>query len=347
MGEAPEVESQHPIDVLITDLRELRVHAGDPPYSELARRITERRMADGMSEAAARTARSTVFDVFQLGRRRISPDLLGEIVLALGADDAIAQIWKQRCVTAKRLVPVVPPVPAPALVRVVEEAPAQEEKVEYPAFPVVRAPIGVLALLLLACTLLNLFGGWLVMAMRLPLYLDMVGTAIASVVLGPWWGVLVAVGTNGGETVYDGSAALPFVIVNVAGALVWGYGVRRFAMGRNVARFFTLNVLAALVCTTVAVPILLLNFHGVTRNAASSQTLSLAATYHSLLAGLWSANTLTSLVDKLICGFAALTAASALPATLTTRLPNTWGIGGAGYAQEMAWRPYWRYSPTP
>ena len=92
----------------------------------------------------------------------------------------------------------------------------------------------------------------------------MTGTAIAAMALGPCWGALVGGVTNLLGVASSGPASLPFGLVNVAGALVWGYGVRRFGLGRTLPRFFSLNLLVALVCSAVAVPILLLLFSGST-----------------------------------------------------------------------------------
>lgn len=56
-------------------------------------------------------------------------------------------------------------------------------------------------------------------------FIDMTGTALTAFVLGPWWAAAVGVTTttiNGGffENYF------PFAVVNIAGALVWGYGAR-------------------------------------------------------------------------------------------------------------------------
>ncbi|SHG13072.1 energy-coupling factor transport system substrate-specific component [Jatrophihabitans endophyticus] len=321
MSEAREVRTEHPVDLLVMELQRLRAAAGSPSYAEIAQRVARRRRADGASEAAARVSKTTVYSVFQTGRRRLNVDLVEEMLLTLGADHAVIASWKERYAEAQ-----LPTVSAAVVVE--EEAP--EELVVAPADLLVHARRYVVPLVLACSLALNLFGGWFVMVTRLPVYLDMVGTAIASTVLGPWWGVLVAIGTNGGETVYDGRASLPFVVVNMAGALVWGYGVRRFGMGRSLARFFMLNVAVALSCTVIAVPILLGDFSGVTRNAVSDQTLTLAATYHSLLAGVWSSNTLTSLIDKMLCGVGVLLGTSRLPASHLTRMPRDWMVQARG-----------------
>ena len=63
------------------------------------------------------------------------------------------------------------------------------------------------------------------------LFVDMTGTAFAALLLGPWWGAAVAAAT----TTVNGNffeSYFPFGIVNITGALVWGY-LSRVARLRN------------------------------------------------------------------------------------------------------------------
>lgn len=53
-------------------------------HREPKRSSVSSRAAAGTTAAAARIARSTVLDAFRLGRRRINPDLVAEIVVTLG-----------------------------------------------------------------------------------------------------------------------------------------------------------------------------------------------------------------------------------------------------------------------
>lgn len=56
-------------------------------------------------------------------------------------------------------------------------------------------------------------------------YLDMIGTFLAALVLGPWWGALLGFFTNVLLAI-QGPQYLPYVVVQVVGALYWGYGCR-------------------------------------------------------------------------------------------------------------------------
>ncbi|HWI42157.1 MAG TPA: hypothetical protein VNS81_00955 [Nocardioides sp.] len=294
------------LDELALELQRLRAAAGSPSYAEIAVRVGRQRQERGIPAAEARPGRTTVYDAFRTGRRRIDPALVAEIVRALGVDDAGVARWTQACREAQHTVPEpvgsVPPEPSSAV------TPQAAED----ASP--RLGRRRLAVVLVACLAINLVGRGLVDALHLPLYLDMVGTAIAAVVVGPWHGALAGVLTNLGGVPISGSDSLAFAVVNVAGALVWGYGVRRFGMGRTIPRFLALSVVVALVCTTLAVPILVVLYGGSTGHGEDSITATVREATHNLVLAVLSANILTSLGDKLISGFVALAAYDAVRA---------------------------------
>jgi energy-coupling factor transport system substrate-specific component len=163
---------------------------------------------------------------------------------------------------------------------------------------------------------LNLLGRTLVDSLHLPIYLDMIGTAIAAIALGPWRGAAVGAATNVLGVLSSGWVSIPFAVVNVVGALLWGYGTRRWGLGRTLPRFFLLNIVVAVGCSVVAVP-LLLALNGETfrdGHAVITQAVSDSMDQFAIALGL--SNVLISLADKLISGFVALVACSALPAPL-------------------------------
>lgn len=156
---------------------------------------------------------------------------------------------------------------------------------------------------------LNFIGHALVGTLHLSLYLDMVGTALAAILLGPWCGVVVAIsGSTAGFAVH-GVMALPFGFVNIAGALVWGYGIRRWRLGTTVPRFFVLNLLVAASCSLVATPLLVWGFGGGTGHAADGITQTFESFGEPLSFAVLQSNLFTSTADKLLTGFVALAAA--------------------------------------
>lgn len=294
-----EMSRERSWDDVAEQLRELRRRAGDPSYNDIAQGVMQARLAAGATPEAARVARSTVYDTFRTGRARVSLPLVREIAAVLGAADDAVDAW------------LAPPAPAPE--------PAAEPAAEHSTDPG-RSPRRQVLLLLAVCVAVNLVGRFVVDELHLPVYLDMVGTAIVAMALGPWHGVVVGVTTNVLGVAASGPDSLPFALVNVTGALVWGYGVRRAVFSTSLPRFLGLHAVAALACSLVAVPILMLGFGGTTGHGQDDITTTLEQLTHGLALAVGSANMLTSLADKVVSGLLALVAVSALPTPLRRHL---------------------------
>lgn len=277
-------------DACIGRLQALRASVGSPSYAEIGNRIAAKRQAQGANPHAARVARSSVFDAFRMGRPRINVPFLKEIVEALGSDPDVVDEWVSAC-----------HLDSPVAV-------AEPEAT--------RADSRAVLLLMGACLLLNLVGRFVVDSLSLTIYLDMMGTAVASIALGPWRGAAVGIATNLVGIAISGMDSLPFTLVNVAGAVTWGCGVRRWGWGRSLPRFFLLNVLTAWLCSAVSVPILLLMFGDSTPLGDDTITRVVVAPIHTYWLALSASNLLTSTMDKLLSGFVALVAVSALPPRL-------------------------------
>lgn len=294
-------------DSLIAELHKLREAAGTPSYLVITRDLIAQRVADGQDEHAARIARSSVHDAFRFGRSRINEGLVKELVRVMGGDPAAVDLWVAECKNPSPSAWEPPSAPTPE--------PMEEAGPPPPPTVTFRQQL----MLALACLLLNLVGREFVDFFQLPVYLDMVGTAIAAIVLGPWRGAAVGGLTNVIGAVGSGWISLPFALVNITGALVWGYGVRRFNMGRTLPRFFCLTVIAAACCSLVAVPVIAIVLDGGLRNGHDVITELVGESINAFPVALGVSNLLTSLSDKLVSGFVALVVVSALPLAMRAR----------------------------
>ena len=89
--------------------------------------------------------------------------------------------------------------------------------------------------------LLNVAGRQIASYIGNPIFADMVGTAFSAILLGPWWAAAVASAT----TVVNGSFSeiyFPFGVVNVAGALFWGYLSRAADLRHRLFAPYTRNL---------------------------------------------------------------------------------------------------------
>jgi len=186
-----------------------------------------------------------------------------------------------------------------------------------------RIPLSYVVALVPVAAALNVVGGTINTALNLPTFLDMIGTAVVAIVLGPWWGALVGVMGNVAGSFFTGPVGIPFALVNVAGGLVWGYGVRSLGMGASAPRFFLLNIVVALVTSAIAAPIVVFVFGGATGHSSDALTAAFAQAGQDLLAATFASSVIVSLADKIISGFLALSIIDALPADLSRglRLP--------------------------
>lgn len=281
-----------PWDHVARELTALRLRAGNPSFEQVTRQVTAARIEAGASEHAARVARSTVYDCFRTGRARLNLGLVREIASVLGAADDEVDRWLAP--------PPEPSVPVPVPV----DAPS-------PAVPVVGpVPARISFAVVGVGVLIGVLGREFQELLSLPIYLDMIGTAVSALALGPWWGALTGLLTNVSGIAVSGPASLPFALVNVAGALVWGYGVRR-GWGRTLLRFLALNLVVALVCSAIAVTILLGLYSGSVGHGQDS----IAANLDQFLpyeASVALGNLFVSVADKVISGFVALALVAAI-----------------------------------
>ncbi len=189
----------------------------------------------------------------------------------------------------------------------------------------------VIALIPLAVAV-NFIANWVAGLLRLPIYLDTIGTFLAAVLLGPWWGALAGVLTNVLGIVPNGVSNLLFAPVSVVAALLWGYGIRSFGLGRSSIAFFLLAVAVGVVTGALATPIVLFLFGGATGHPSDLITAALAS--FGLERATLISSVLSSIPDKVISAYAGLAITAALPVVVTARavLPEQPGTRRLGLA---------------
>jgi energy-coupling factor transport system substrate-specific component len=181
-------------------------------------------------------------------------------------------------------------------------------------------PTTLVVTLVPAAAALDIVGGMLNSLLGLPTYLDTIGTCVAAIVLGPWWGALTGILANIGGAVYFGPTNIPFGLANALAALMWGYGVRTFLLGRNPYTYFGLNAAVGVATGAVGALIALVVFGGTTGHASDAITAALTQAGEALREAVLTSSVLTSLGDKIISGFVGLAIVRALPGTMTEGL---------------------------
>ncbi len=180
-----------------------------------------------------------------------------------------------------------------------------------------RIPIAYVAVLVPVMAALNIVGGTINNALKLPVFLDMIGTMVASVALGPWWGALTGIITNTAGAFTISPTMIPFALCNVVGALVWGYGIRNFGLGKSFGRLVVVSLLCGLFVQLMATPIVVFMFGGATGHSSDALLAAFAAAGNSLIASSFLSSISGSIADKTIATFVGLAILRALPAGLT------------------------------
>lgn len=291
MSHAP----QDTLDTIAADLQAMRLAAGTS-YRALAVAVSDAREAAGQHPAAAQIAHSTIADAFRTGRSRINASLVGEIVAVLGGD---AEQWRARCVQAMSIHVEVP----------VTEPAAKQPATQTDAIPAPNAARNVL-IVVLAALFLNAVGKFFNPLLGDVIFLDMIGTATAALLLGPWVAAIVGVLFIAFELLKGNVGDALFAITMVTAAIVWGSGAR-FGYARTIPRWLGVSVIVALTTSLVAVPITMLYFGG-RPGRGFDQIFATYVAQDDPWFGTAFINVAVSLADKLIVGVIALLLARAV-----------------------------------
>ncbi len=181
-------------------------------------------------------------------------------------------------------------------------------------------PLTYVIALVPVASVLNVIGGTVAGALKLPIFLDMIGTAVVAMTIGPWWGALVGVITNVTSGFLTGPVSIPFAACNVVGALIWGYGTK-WGWANDKLKFFGLSVASAVGVSLMAAPIVIFVFGGATGHASEVLTAGLLAAGGDMWTAVFSSNIIVSSADKILSSFLALAIIGALPTNLQVTGP--------------------------
>lgn len=164
---------------------------------------------------------------------------------------------------------------------------------------------------------INVVGGTVVNALRLPVFMDVIGTMLVAILAGPFVGVVTGVLTNVILGVTASPTSIPYGLTNAAIALVVGFMAMRGWFGLEEAmeywRLVAAGIIVAIVATIVSAPITVILFGGITGGPTSVVTGFFLATGQEI----WSAVVSSSLViepfDKTISVVVAYAIARSVP----------------------------------
>ena len=163
----------------------------------------------------------------------------------------------------------------------------------------IKTDFTLLAILIIPIAVaVNFVGGQLASLLKLPLYLDTIGTIFASMLCGPWIGALAGALTN----VVTGIANpvnFAFIPVNVVVGLVTGF-LARGNMFSNWWKWLVSMVLMTLASIISAAPIVVLMFGGVTGGGTSIIAATLMATGTNIWLAVIGSDGVFTVIDRII-----------------------------------------------
>jgi energy-coupling factor transport system substrate-specific component len=181
---------------------------------------------------------------------------------------------------------------------------------KYSTMAILLIPIGIA---------INYVGGQIALILKLPVFIDVIGTILVGALAGPLFGAITGLVTN----LILGITAptwIPYAIVNVAIGIVAGLCAKK-GWFKTVKGAFITSVLIWLITQLTANPVTVYLFGGVTGSGSSFITSFLIATGQSLWQSVITTALITETVDKFISVFIVFFIIKAIPARTLLKFP--------------------------
>lgn len=183
----------------------------------------------------------------------------------------------------------------------------------------IKTDFSMMALLIIPISVaVNFVGGQLAALLKLPMYLDTIGTIFSAMLCGPWVGAATGLLTN----VLTGIANpvnFAFIPVNVALGLLTGYLARR-NMFNNWWKWVISMILMGLVSIIVAAPIVVYVFGGVTGSGTSIITATAVAAGANIWSAVLGTEGVFTVLDRIISYFISYAVLKVIPARTLVKL---------------------------
>jgi energy-coupling factor transport system substrate-specific component len=164
---------------------------------------------------------------------------------------------------------------------------------------------------------INVVGGTIIQTLRIPLFMDTIGTMLVAILAGPFVGIVAGVLTNIVLGFTAGPQLVPFAIVNAVIAVVAGVLAQRgWLQIEDAIEYWKLvaaGLLTAVVATIFSAPISVYGFGGVTPGAQGALTSFFLASGQGLWESVIGASGVSEPIDKTVSFFVAYAIARAIP----------------------------------
>lgn len=168
---------------------------------------------------------------------------------------------------------------------------------------------------------INIVIGQIVVLLKLPVYLDSIGTVLVAAVCGPWAGALTGALSNTIWGLAIDPNALPWWPVAFFIGLVAGFCAKG-GLFKSWWKVVVTGFLVALTAATVSTPIAVYIYGGITASGSSFITAYLLQTGQGVLQAVFSTNFLVEPVDKITTAMLAFAIVQGLSQRFLARFPR-------------------------
>ena len=169
---------------------------------------------------------------------------------------------------------------------------------------------------------INLVGGMIASNLKLPVFLDMIGTIVAAALAGPWVAALVGLLTNIFMALVANPVYLPYAVVSVSVALVTGFMIRAGSF-KSILGVIATWLVSTVVSAITAAIITYFVFGGATgATGASVITAAFITMGQEIFKAVFASAFIENLIDRAI----AFAVAYAILKTIPTRFRSQYSI---------------------
>lgn len=166
---------------------------------------------------------------------------------------------------------------------------------------------------------INFVGGQVAILLKLPIFIDVIGTILVGALTGPFLGALTGLATNLILGITS-PTALPYAIVSIAVGWAAGYAAKK-GWFTSVKGVIFASILIWAVTQLTANPVTVFVFGGVTGGGSSAVTLFLIQAGQSLWSSVIGAAVITETIDKVISVIVVYALIKAIPNRTLLQFP--------------------------
>lgn len=177
----------------------------------------------------------------------------------------------------------------------------------------IKTDFTMLAILIIPVSVaVNVVGGQLAQILKLPIYLDTIGTTFAGMLCGPWVGA-IAGGLTNIVTGITNPVQFAFAPVNILAGLTVGFLARK-DMFSAWWKWIISIVIMSLVAIVSSTPIVVLVYGGVTGSGTSLITAAVMAAGADIWAAVIGTDGLVSIIDRALASIISILVIKVIPA---------------------------------